>query len=190
MPPRHALDACSPCSHLVQTVPEFDPVSLPAPVKEYGNSQPQIPNCRQRGYMRNRSSQPGAPAARTVRGGVEPEAIAITETETYQTLLARAQRRTGAVPADRIVRHVLSITQGGDWPVQRDALEATLRRFASARNDEVQIVSRPPQGQLLGLYARIARRRELDDPRSAKVRRRQAAGPSESHVRAEPFSHC
>jgi hypothetical protein len=57
-------------------------------------------------------------------------AMAITETETYQTMLARAHRRTGGVPPEGIVRHVLSVTHGGDWPVQRDALEAVLRRCA------------------------------------------------------------
>ena len=102
--------------------------------------------------MQSRSSHPGVPAARTLRGGVESEAVAPTESETYQTLLGRAQRRTGAVPPERIVRHVLSVTHGGDWPVQRDALDAVLRRCASARTDEIQIVRRPP-GRLRGLYA-------------------------------------
>ncbi|MBI3047738.1 MAG: DEAD/DEAH box helicase [Acidobacteria bacterium] len=83
---------------------------------------------------------------------MEPEAIAITESETYQTLLARAHRRTGGVPPESIVRHVLSVTHGGDWPVQHDALDAVLRRCASAHTDEIQIVGRP-QGRLLGLYA-------------------------------------
>src|ERR1700687_6013983 len=82
----------------------------------------------------------------------QPEAIAITESETYQTLLARAHRRTGGVPPESIVRHVLSVTRGGDWPVQRDALDALLRRCAPAHTDEIQIV-RWPRGRLLGLYA-------------------------------------
>src|SRR6266571_6876119 len=81
-----------------------------------------------------------------------PEASAITENETYQTLLARAHRRTGGVPPERLVRHVLSVTHGGDWPVQRDALDAVLRRCASTHTDEIQIVGRP-RGRLLGLYA-------------------------------------
>jgi hypothetical protein len=79
---------------------------------------------------------------------VEAEAIAITESETYQVLLARAHRRTGGVPADRIVRHVLSVTHGGDWPVQRDALDAVLRRCASTRTDEIQsglVIEAPPE---------------------------------------------
>ena len=82
----------------------------------------------------------------------QPDAIAITERETYQTLLARAHRRTGGLPPDSIVRHVLSVTRGGDWPVQRDALEAVLRRCASTHTDEIQIVRRP-SGRRLGLYA-------------------------------------
>jgi hypothetical protein len=81
-----------------------------------------------------------------------PEGIPITESEAFQTLLARAQRRTGGVPAERIVRHVLSVTRGGDWQVRRDALEAVLRRVASAHGDEIQIVGRP-RGRLVGSYA-------------------------------------
>ena len=58
--------------------------------------------------MQSRSSEPVVSAARTVRGRVEagvatartfrggagPGAIAITDSETYKTLLARAHRRT------------------------------------------------------------------------------------------------
>jgi len=63
----------------------------------------------------------------------QSEAIAITESEAYQTLLARAHRRTGGVPPERLVRHVLSVTHGGDWPVQRDALDAVRAHGASRR---------------------------------------------------------
>jgi hypothetical protein len=80
------------------------------------------------------------------------KAIAITGSETYQTLLARAHRRTGGVPPDSIVRHVLSVTRGGDWPVQRDALDAVLRRCTSTHTDDIQIIRRPRSGPL-GLYA-------------------------------------
>ncbi|MBI2828108.1 MAG: SWIM zinc finger family protein [Acidobacteria bacterium] len=81
-----------------------------------------------------------------------PDAIALTESETYQTLLARAHRRTRGVPADSIVRHVLSVTRGGAWPVQRDALDAVLRRCASTQMDGIRIVGRP-RGRLLGVYS-------------------------------------
>jgi superfamily II DNA or RNA helicase len=78
--------------------------------------------------------------------------MAISDSETFQTLLARAHRRTGRVPPESVVRHVLSIARGGDWPVQRDALEAVLRRCASTHSDEIQIVGRP-RGLRLGLYS-------------------------------------
>jgi SNF2-related domain len=88
-------------------------------------------------------------------GALSPLATAAreAETEAYQTLLARARRRTGRVPPELIARHILSVTRGGDWPVQRDALEALLRRFAFGRADRVEIVARPRQGRRLGLYA-------------------------------------
>jgi hypothetical protein len=73
------------------------------------------------------------------------------------------------LPAERIVCHVLSIAKEGDWPVQRDALEAVLRRFASARADEIQIVQRP-RGRLLGLYA-TRRRGSRARPYRTLVRR-------------------
>ena len=102
--------------------------------------------------MQSRSSQPDVRTPRTLRGAVEPETIALTDSETYQTLLARAHRRTGGVPSESIVRHVLSVTRGGDWPVARDALDAVLRRCASTHTDDIQIAGRP-RGRLLGLYA-------------------------------------
>jgi hypothetical protein len=96
-----------------------------------------------------------------------PEAIA--DTEAYQTLLTRAQRRTGGMPAETIVRHVLAVTRGGDWPVQRDALDAVLRRCASAHSDDVQVVGRP-RGRLVGLY-RTRRRGSRARPYRTLLRR-------------------
>jgi superfamily II DNA or RNA helicase len=57
------------------------------------------------------------------------------------------------VPPELIARHILSTTRGADRPVQRDALEALLRRFAFGRTDQLRIVARPPKGRRLGLYA-------------------------------------
>ncbi len=93
------------------------------PVKEYVNSRCSISNCRQRG----RHAEPFI----STRGPRRAD-------------FARWGGTRG--------RHVLSVTQGGDWPVQRDALEAVLRRCASTHTDEIQIVGRP-RGRLLGLYA-------------------------------------
>ena len=103
------------------------------------------------------------------RASAQSDPIAITESETYQTLLARAQRRTGGVPPDAIVRHVLSVTQGGDWPVHRDALDAVLRRFVSVHADDIRIVGRPP-GRRLGLYA-TRRRGSRARPYRTRLRR-------------------
>jgi hypothetical protein len=75
-----------------------------------------------------------------------------TEAEAYQTLLARAHRKTGAVAPELVVRHILSVTGDADWPVRREALEALLRRIAFGKADGLQIVSRPAAGGLLGLY--------------------------------------
>ncbi len=95
--------------------------------------------------MQTRSSQPRR------RPGEGGERLAIPDAEAYQTLLARAHRRTGELPPDTVVRHVLSVTAGGDWPVQRDALDAVLRRCTSAHTDDIRIVGRP-RGRRLGLY--------------------------------------
>ena len=75
-----------------------------------------------------------------------------TEAEAYQTLLARAHRKTGTVAPELVVRHVLSVTGEATWPVRREALEALLRRIAFGKADGLQIVSRPSAGGLLGLY--------------------------------------
>lgn len=90
------------------------------------------------------TSIPGQPATADVFAA---------EAEAAQVLLARAHRKTGRVPPELVVRHVLAVTRGGDWPVQRDALEALIRRFGFGRADGLQIVARPPRGRLLGLYA-------------------------------------
>jgi hypothetical protein len=73
--------------------------------------------------------------------------------EAYQTLLSRAHRKTGAVPPELLVRHVLTVTADADWSVRREALEALLRRVTFGKADGLQIVSRPRGGRLLGLYA-------------------------------------
>jgi len=137
MPPGRAIDACSPCDHSVLSVPDLDGVSLTGLCENTSTSRRPTPIADDQKHMQS--------------GSLQPKASTITESETYQTLLARAHRRTGGVPPASIVRHVLAVTHGGDWPVQRDALDAVLRRCASMRTDEIQIVRRPA-GLLLGLY--------------------------------------
>ena len=82
-----------------------------------------------------------------------PSATSAPDDEAYQVLLGRAHRKTGAVPPELLVRHVLAVTAEADWPVRREALEALLRRVAFGKADGLRIVSRPGGGRLLGLYA-------------------------------------
>ena len=72
------------------------------------------------------------------------------ETEAYQVLLAQVGRKTGAIPAPLLVKHVLTVTRDADWPVQREAMEALLRRLSFGRRDELVIASRPPNRAIFG----------------------------------------
>jgi len=77
----------------------------------------------------------------------------LASTETYETLTAAARRRTGAIPHELFVRQALGAAPGGDWPVQRDGLEALVRRRGFCRRDGLRVHGRPPKGQVLGVYA-------------------------------------
>ncbi|MEN8183683.1 MAG: DEAD/DEAH box helicase [Myxococcota bacterium] len=85
------------------------------------------------------------------------------ETEAYRTLLGLAHKRTGAIPEDLLVRHVLEVTQAADWPVQRAALAALLRRLEFAYRDELRVSSRPSAGHPFGIY-RTRRPRSPERP--------------------------
>ncbi len=61
-------------------------------------------------------------------------------------------KQSGDVPAEMLAEHVLSVTEGGDWPVQRAAMEATLRRVAAGRKQELKVASRPARGEAFGIY--------------------------------------
>jgi superfamily II DNA or RNA helicase len=76
-----------------------------------------------------------------------------THEEAYRELCAMAEGRVGAVPAASVARHVLAITAGGDWPVQRAAMDAVIRRWAFAKRDELRVASRPGRQSRLGRYA-------------------------------------
>lgn len=72
--------------------------------------------------------------------------------EAYQVLLSRAHHKPGKIPAELLVRHVLSTTAEADWPVKHEALEALLRRMSFGKTDGLRIASRPADGRLLGSY--------------------------------------
>jgi hypothetical protein len=63
--------------------------------------------------------------------------------EARAVLLHIAGRRTLPIPADLIVDGVLASPGPWDWPVQLAALEAVLRRLASASSEELVVVAAP-----------------------------------------------
>ena len=110
-------------------------------------------------------------AARTVAtaapsrstGGIDGTASSLAASEAYSVLLSLAQRRTLHIPAEYLVRYVLTLHAETDWPVRRAALEAVLRRVASARREDLRVEKRPPKGEVRGLY-RTRRRNGTSRP--------------------------
>ena len=74
------------------------------------------------------------------------------ETEAYRTLLDLAYNKTGSIPPEMLVRHVLALYDGSDWPVRRAAMEAALRRFEFARKDGLRIATPPAGREPFGIY--------------------------------------
>ena len=74
-------------------------------------------------------------------------------TEAYQTLMARVGRKSPLIPADLLVRHVLSCVPADEWPARVEAIDALLRRLESGRRDGLRVAARPAEGRALGLYA-------------------------------------
>ena len=79
-------------------------------------------------------------------------AARLEDTEAFQTLLSLAHGKTESVPEELLVRHIMGITEGVDWPVRRAALEACLRRFDFACRDELRVAERPPAPAVFGIY--------------------------------------
>ena len=71
--------------------------------------------------------------------------------EALDALVQIAGRRTYPIPADLLARHALELPGEWDWPVRRAALEALLRRLASARLQGVA-VARGPRRNPWGRY--------------------------------------
>jgi superfamily II DNA or RNA helicase len=78
--------------------------------------------------------------------------VAIEAREAFETLVHLGQRKTGRIPPDLLVRHVLTRYSEADWPVQRAALEALLRRIEFARRDGLRVTSRPARHAPFGAY--------------------------------------
>lgn len=92
-----------------------------------------------------------------------PSVLPVTELEAFQELRTRAGGKLGRIPADLVAAHVLAVTRGADWPVQRAALEAVIRRMSFARRDELEVTARPRGNLGLGVY-RTARKGDRRRP--------------------------
>ena len=66
--------------------------------------------------------------------------------EARESLLQIAGRRTHPIASELVVEHVLRLPGPWDWPVRRAALEAVLRRLASARAQEIAVLEAPRRG--------------------------------------------
>lgn len=66
--------------------------------------------------------------------------------EALAALTQIAGRRTLPIPTDLISRHALGLPGKWDWPVRRAALDALLRRLASARSQRIAVVRVPRSG--------------------------------------------
>jgi hypothetical protein len=88
-------------------------------------------------------------------GVLQPSAHSVPpaeQLEAFQVLLSLAERKTGRIPAPLLARHVLSVTSEADWPVQLAAMEALLRRCKFAKQDALEVASRPAGKTVYGLY--------------------------------------
>ena len=91
-------------------------------------------------------------AKRAMSSAIIDIEVPVEETEAYQELMTRAGRRTGDIPADLMVRHVLECVPPHEWPTRVEALDAVLRRLDAARKDSLRVEARPADGRHLGLY--------------------------------------
>ena len=78
--------------------------------------------------------------------------VPVAESEAFQELLSRIGRKTGKIPPELMVRHVLGCVPPHEWPSRVDAMEAVVRRLESIRRESLRVETRPAEGRLLGLY--------------------------------------
>lgn len=76
------------------------------------------------------------------------------DAEARAVLATEADGRTGSLAPEAVADHVLRVTQGGDFPLRRAALEALLRRVRVMResSEAWRVEARPRGRSPLGLY--------------------------------------
>jgi superfamily II DNA or RNA helicase len=87
--------------------------------------------------------------------------------ETRLALLELAERRFGDIEPERIVDHVMAVTDGAEYPLRRAALDGLVRRYGFAERDELRVDKRPANRALLGTYTTkslLATRRDKARP--------------------------
>src|SRR3989339_1245358 len=91
--------------------------------------------------------------------------VATEESETVKTLRLMARGKTGAIPPNLLIDHVLTIAHASDWPLQRAAMEALLRRISFAKRDKLRITARPTN-KLFGIYGTRSQKSSIRPYRS------------------------
>ncbi len=90
--------------------------------------------------------------ARVKEAAVGEADVQTSDGEARAALVAMAQRRFGAIPAEFLVEHVLRLDAKSDWRVRREALDALRRRWDFAQRDELRLARRPA-ARTLGEYS-------------------------------------
>jgi hypothetical protein len=88
--------------------------------------------------------------------------VALDGLEAQRALLDLAHGKTRRIPGELLAAHVLHVYREADWPVQRAAMEALLRRLAFAERDGLRVAERPARAAVLGDYST---RRPREAPR-------------------------
>ncbi len=70
--------------------------------------------------------------------------------EAFAVLCDLARGKSGGIPPDWLARQAMRVTEGGDLALQRAALDALVRRVASARREALRLTLRPAGP--LGVY--------------------------------------
>jgi len=76
----------------------------------------------------------------------------VDEREAFAVLRSLAERKGLGISPDLLARNVLRMNEDADWPVQRAAMEALLRRADFSRRDELRVASRPGRRSPFGVY--------------------------------------
>ncbi|TDJ67090.1 MAG: hypothetical protein E2O39_15285, partial [Planctomycetota bacterium] len=82
---------------------------------------------------------------------IDESKLATEQAEAFAELTALAHRKSGKIPPELLARHVLATYGAAEWPVQRAAMEALLRRLGFAKRDRLRVAERP-EGGPFGLY--------------------------------------